>query len=301
MTRVEVMNKPLLRFGSRGADVILLQQALNAALVIKPELETDGIFGSKTNAHVHQFQGNSHLSVDGIVGPLTWGALAPFIDGLTTLVTKIVSPADEMAARQRIVATANLLNEQFKWDGKISETNPRIAGKYCCNPKTRLRQGGAQLTAIFSIAGVANAQKCLTISREAELMYQRKYTARERNAKDIVSWCGIFAAYVYKIAGLKISGWPLKYYLFSVKPEDQLRVLGGKEIPKIGDIGVIDARGGRNHHFVIVGISNSLITSVDGNAGLYMEIVKKINGYTVDGVKKHDGYFLTPIWDRVLT
>ena len=271
-------NKPLLRFGSRGADVVLLQQALNAALAMLPELVPDGVFGPKTNAHVHTFQGQSNLFVDGIVGPLTWQALAPFIDGLTTVVAKIVSPADEMAARQRIAATANLLYDQFKWDGKIGETNPRIAGKYCCNSKTRLRQGGVQLAAIFSIAGVANAQKCLTISREAESMYQRRYTASERNVKDIISWCGIFATYVYKIAGLKIDGWPLKYHLFSVKPEDQLRISGSKETPEIGDIGVIDARGGRNHHFVIVGISNSLITSVDGNAGFHMEIVKKING-----------------------
>ena len=47
-------------------------------------------------------------------------------------------------------------------------------------------------------------------------MYGRQYTAQERNSTDIVSWCGIFSNYVYKVSGLKISSWPLRYSLFAL-------------------------------------------------------------------------------------
>jgi peptidoglycan hydrolase-like protein with peptidoglycan-binding domain len=35
----------------------------------------DGIFGAKTLAAVRAFQRSRGLTVDGVVGPLTWGAL----------------------------------------------------------------------------------------------------------------------------------------------------------------------------------------------------------------------------------
>jgi murein L,D-transpeptidase YcbB/YkuD len=37
--------------------------------------QIDGIFGPVTKTAVEEFQGSNGLSVDGIVGPITWGAL----------------------------------------------------------------------------------------------------------------------------------------------------------------------------------------------------------------------------------
>jgi murein L,D-transpeptidase YcbB/YkuD len=37
--------------------------------------QIDGIFGPVTKSAVEQFQGDSGLTADGIVGPITWGAL----------------------------------------------------------------------------------------------------------------------------------------------------------------------------------------------------------------------------------
>lgn len=53
----------LLKEGSRGQEVIELQQALG--------IHADGIFGSGTKAAVEDYQRENGLSVDGIVGPQT--------------------------------------------------------------------------------------------------------------------------------------------------------------------------------------------------------------------------------------
>lgn len=60
------------RYGSRGEDVIALQMALNSAGY---DLATDGIFGSKTQEAVRDYQSSKGLTVDGIVGANTWSAL----------------------------------------------------------------------------------------------------------------------------------------------------------------------------------------------------------------------------------
>ena len=57
----------LLRTGSRGSDVAMVQQLLG--------VNADGIFGPVTHARVVQFQAANGLAVDGIVGPLTFSAL----------------------------------------------------------------------------------------------------------------------------------------------------------------------------------------------------------------------------------
>ena len=64
---------PLLRRGSRGADVTRLQRLLlNAGVNPGP---IDGIFGSRTEAAVRSFQAGRGLIVTGIVNVATWTAL----------------------------------------------------------------------------------------------------------------------------------------------------------------------------------------------------------------------------------
>ena len=59
-------------YGSQGSDVTELQKLLNNNGYT---LDTDGIFGSKTQAAVKDYQQKNGLTVDGIVGNNTWGAL----------------------------------------------------------------------------------------------------------------------------------------------------------------------------------------------------------------------------------
>lgn len=58
----------MLKFGSKGEDVVVLQGRLNA---LGFALAVDGHFGTKTKAAVVQLQRQSGLDVDGVVGEKT--------------------------------------------------------------------------------------------------------------------------------------------------------------------------------------------------------------------------------------
>lgn len=57
----------VLKLGSKGAQVKILQEALGLA--------QDGDFGPKTEAAVKEWQKENGLVVDGVVGPMTWDCL----------------------------------------------------------------------------------------------------------------------------------------------------------------------------------------------------------------------------------
>ena len=59
-------------YGSKGSDVTELQKLLNQNGY---NLDVDGQFGQKTQAAVKDYQTKNNLTVDGIVGSNTWGAL----------------------------------------------------------------------------------------------------------------------------------------------------------------------------------------------------------------------------------
>lgn len=65
-----------LRVGSVNDYVTGLQSDLNKVFPSYSKLVVDGVFGKATESVVREFQKREKLSVDGIVGPVTWGALA---------------------------------------------------------------------------------------------------------------------------------------------------------------------------------------------------------------------------------
>ena len=64
---------PVLRKGNSGAYVRYLQRKLESYLL--PVGAIDGVFGSKTESAVKEFQKNNGIEEDGIVGANTWSAL----------------------------------------------------------------------------------------------------------------------------------------------------------------------------------------------------------------------------------
>ena len=66
----------MLRLGSHGWQVKRLQRLLRARDLYPEPATIDGDFGEITEAGVKAFQQFADLEPDGIVGPLTWQALA---------------------------------------------------------------------------------------------------------------------------------------------------------------------------------------------------------------------------------
>lgn len=267
---------PVLRFGSAGDAVLLLQKALNIAPTLLARLKEDASFGSKTHARVVEFQGQKNAVRDGIVGPVTWDVLAPFVKQLEGLIDQNFPPlADEAAQRQRIVDIAEASFGSWGWGsaGTITpDGSPRIAAARGVGPAVggrRVRQGGAALAAVYALAGAGGAN-CLTIASDVEAAYQQnpkdeaaKAARRDLiNQRDIGSWCGIFAAYCYRASGLIIRWDDVK-----LQSPQYFDTLGANAAVQKGDIGVFDPQ--INHHFVVIQDSapGNKVFSIDGNVG----------------------------------
>ena len=96
----------VLRSGSRGPAVQFLQLALNRAGY--GALETDGVFGSLTEAALRRFQGAQGLAADGVAGTQTHRKLMPWYTGFRV---QTVMAGDTLwrAAQQNGVSVEALL------------------------------------------------------------------------------------------------------------------------------------------------------------------------------------------------
>ena len=100
-------------YGSKGSDVTELQKLLNKN---GANLTEDGIFGDQTKKAVQEYQQKNGLSVDGIVGNNTWGALTKASSASTenTAATETNAPTFEYEAYKPsdTVAQAEALLQQ---------------------------------------------------------------------------------------------------------------------------------------------------------------------------------------------
>jgi peptidoglycan hydrolase-like protein with peptidoglycan-binding domain len=265
---------PVLSFGSMGEAVLILQKALNFAPTQLARLTEDASFGPKTHGRVLEFQGQKHTVRDGVVGPITWGELEPFVAQVLKMIDGNLPSADEGAKRQRIVDVAEASFANWGWGATGAVTpdgSPRIAAARGVGPSiggSRARQGGVMLAAIYAMAQAGGAN-CLTISSAMEAIYQQnpqdaagKEKRRSAINNDIGSWCGIFATYCYRSAGLNVTWNDVKHQL-----PKYFDSIGPNVAVQKGDIGVFDPQ--INHHFVVVkdAAPGERVYSIDGNVG----------------------------------
>jgi peptidoglycan hydrolase-like protein with peptidoglycan-binding domain len=67
------LDPPTIKKGAKGDAVKMLQQLLTDWAYDPGHI--DGIFGTRTEKAVKQFQTDLNLEVDGVVGPITWAML----------------------------------------------------------------------------------------------------------------------------------------------------------------------------------------------------------------------------------
>ena len=95
-------------YGSKGSDVTELQKLLNNNGY---SLDVDGVYGSKTQAAVKDYQQKNGLAVDGIVGNNTWGALTK----ASTPTTPTTSTTQEATPSTTPAATTETKNTSFSY------------------------------------------------------------------------------------------------------------------------------------------------------------------------------------------
>lgn len=104
----------LIRQGSTGENVRLIQQAINRLLPCHPNrlwrLTEDGIFGPITRDAVMALQSIFGLVVDGIVGPITWDRLMREADGQGE---RMIMPIDDEILFIKSETESNNFDSQF--------------------------------------------------------------------------------------------------------------------------------------------------------------------------------------------
>jgi len=219
---------PMLSFGSVGADVRDLQRYLNVLPSELPSLAVDGIFGSKTKARTQEFQSDSDLDPDGVVGPWTWDSLLQSIQqaiGVTTFQQRkaIVKTAEDEANAGGVFA---------KVGAGLDPTD--IQGR-------QFRWGCDKLLKYFRVAAPDPKNANQTFYNEDDIIH----LIVPGQLEPMRHWCGIFALWAIKTAvPARIVGtWKDGSGIGSV--------LGVHNVsqPDLGDVGFVSVP--FQHHFII--------------------------------------------------
>lgn len=152
---------PTLSSGSTGPDVKRMQRIM----VMIKTLDfsgIDGTFGPQTEAAVKSFQQSSGLTVDGVVGPLTWQAMPADPD---TPQLASGSTGSEVSAVQQVLMNAGLYTGTVDGDfGSLTEaavkayqTQRGIAADGIIGDQTWWVPAGAAGATLASLAGLTTA------------------------------------------------------------------------------------------------------------------------------------------------
>lgn len=238
-----------LSFGSIGPLVKQLQEGLNQLVSSLPRLVPDGQFGTKTRSRVQELQSSNRLSADGIVGPLTWELLARLLQqvaagGLTVLPDMKASTFDVLRPLVLTIAQMHM--------GKV-DFSQMVGGR---------PRGIDFVKEVFQFAANQTLTDTNFRANGTGGWMPTPWVGVHGHVK---SWCGIFAVYCYRKAGI-----PVRWDLGVGGPVGPIRLRsfspGFAALLKPGDIGAVNTR---NHHFLIETVQGTgpapKLTTIDGN------------------------------------
>lgn len=261
------MQNPTLRFGSRGNDVVRAQQGLNGLPSSRPRLTEDGVFGALTQARAREFQSANALVPDGVIGPLTWEALLKLAGQIASGLPVPNPPSDLIRPLVLMEAQKHLGSVHF---GTLVGGRPK---------------GIDFVIEIFKVAANTTVTDAAFRGSQGEWVPQPLVGGQRK------SWCGIFAVYCCRKAGMNLRwdlgvGGPigpnglLKPQKFSSSFVANL---------KQADIGLVATQ---QHHFLIESVGSGPapgLTSLDGN--LTFGAINRVNTHRV-GVDNFNYYTL---------
>lgn len=132
--------------GSRGAVVRWAQYLLVRRTLSYQQI--DGIFGPDTQAAVEQFQTDTHLVVDGIVGPATWTGLGG---------QRAQPPTLAQGSHGSVVEKLQTALNEGRGDFAPS-SNPVLATDGIYGPQTATAVRGAQTSGGIPVDGIVGLQ-----------------------------------------------------------------------------------------------------------------------------------------------
>jgi hypothetical protein len=232
------MANPTLRYASRGSEVTRLQRGLNLLPSARPALAEDGVYGENTTARVRELQRAHHLTPDGIVGSQTWDLFAKLLAQLPAGIPVGAHPYDLLRPLVLTVAQKHMGAVDFLVKGR-----PR---------------GIDFLIEMFKVA----ADK--TVTEAAFKLPNGGWTQEPLLDGQRKSWCGVFAVYCYRMAGI-----PVRWDMGLGRPVGPIKVTGWSPKYAAGirqaDIGAVNTK---QHHFLIEEVGGGptpRMTTIDGN------------------------------------
>ena len=222
-------------YGSQGSDVTELQKLLNQNGYT---LDTDGIFGAKTQEAVKDYQQKNNLDVDGIVGTNTWGALTKANTGTTTTQaptnnTNTGFQYDAYQESDTVKQAQALLQQQMaskpgayqsQWQGQLNDTINSILNRdkfsYNLNEDALYQQYADQYInqgrmAMMDTMGQAAALTGGYGNSYAQSVGQQAYQGYLQQLNDVIPELYQMALNQYQLEGQALN--------------DQLAILGAQE------------------------------------------------------------------------
>lgn len=176
-------------YGSQGDEVRELQTVLNNSGY---NLTVDGVFGSKTQAAVKDYQTKNSLQADGIVGEKTWGSLFPEVPDAAapdagTVNTAPTAPAEPEAPKKSAAQLA--LENAPKYESPAYQESELVAqAKAALQTQMNNKPGAYQSTYQQQIDEVLNKilnREEFSYDLNGDALYQQykdQYTAQGKQA-----------------------------------------------------------------------------------------------------------------------